>query len=771
MNRIITVLAIGICLVIALLSLRQVSNAAPDSSPQIDVSGVSNGGFEVSAYGSTAPAGWTTTNTRTRLINDPIGGCASVDNTPYGVLQTYTPGGVPINDDVVLLTYSGNATVSGVKYATGLKSLQLSMNATVSAANRYFVAYGPRTVSASFSATAGQVVTFEANGFASNSTSAASDMMLIQSYLINTSTCAITTTTGNGAAIDSSGGTGHFVQVSATIPSNGTYQLIVILGVFDKNGDSSAGGTLYVDSVTYGLAQNIKWTGSFANPYIGQTYDLSTMASAIDASLASTGLPLTFRALPTSVCSMTSVTTLRFNSPGTCFVMASQAGNATYAGAARLFSGKGSQVLRITITPTLTKTRTPTNTYTRSRTNTATKTRTSTSTPTNTLTPSNTSTASLTPSKTFTASRTPTITATFTKTHTSTKTSTITSTRTFTKTSTNTPTMTPTRTNTSTRTMVPVALKKAAIGNLFVLGLLHNDTLVTWGKNDFLQAQFVFVTPTSLPTNKRYLDVAAAIQSGYAVDINGILYLWGDNSQGELNAPVEARTDVRAVGAGGRFAFVIKNDGTVIGWGEDGDRQVADIPVGLNNVVQIDGGDRHSVALKNDGTVVSWGYSRGPLPDCLGQDSPVTVPVEYTDGSNPVIEVSAGQDHTLVIRADGTVDGWGCNDRGQLNIPAAATNVVSIAAGRKVSLAARADGSVVAWGLAEYRDFSAAGFGAPPAVVQVFPAAIDAVQVDSQNQNSIIGQRSGRVVVGGHLFLGVNLSRTPTKTATPSPTP
>ncbi|MFN5936249.1 MAG: hypothetical protein ACK46D_18345, partial [Roseiflexaceae bacterium] len=62
--------------------------------------------------------------------------------------------------------------------------------------------------------------------------------------------------------------------------------------------------------------------------------------------------------------------------------------------------------------------------------------------------------------------------------------------------------------------------------------------------------------------------------------------------------------------------------------------------------------------------------------------------------------------------------------------------------------------------------------------IQTFPAAVDAVLVDSYAQNSIIAKRDGRVLVGGRVgpgFYGVERSRThtrtATRTATATPTP
>jgi Regulator of chromosome condensation (RCC1) repeat len=63
-----------------------------------------------------------------------------------------------------------------------------------------------------------------------------------------------------------------------------------------------------------------------------------------------------------------------------------------------------------------------------------------------------------------------------------------------------------------------------------------------------------------------------------------------------------------------------------------------------------------------------------------------------------VVAISAGFSHSLALKADGTVIGWGDNDLGETNIPAGLTNVVAIAAGDEFSLALKADGTVVGWG-------------------------------------------------------------------------
>src|SRR5207249_12062467 len=62
------------------------------------------------------------------------------------------------------------------------------------------------------------------------------------------------------------------------------------------------------------------------------------------------------------------------------------------------------------------------------------------------------------------------------------------------------------------------------------------------------------------------------------------------------------------------------------------------------------------------------------------------------------VAVSGGEAHSLALKSDGTVIGWGDNSQGQITIPSGLTNAAAIDAGRYHSLALRSNGTVVAWG-------------------------------------------------------------------------
>lgn len=128
----------------------------------------------------------------------------------------------------------------------------------------------------------------------------------------------------------------------------------------------------------------------------------------------------------------------------------------------------------------------------------------------------------------------------------------------------------------------------------------------------------------------------------------------------------------------------------------------------LSNVTRLDAGLHHSVALTEDGQVLSWGNnSYGQLgARKIGgvRPTPKTVP-----GLRDIVQVVAGQDHSLALDTHGHVWSWGLNMSGQLGdgtntdngtprIVPGLGDIHTIAAGYRSSLAVKNDGTVWAWG-------------------------------------------------------------------------
>ncbi len=132
------------------------------------------------------------------------------------------------------------------------------------------------------------------------------------------------------------------------------------------------------------------------------------------------------------------------------------------------------------------------------------------------------------------------------------------------------------------------------------------------------------------------------------------------------------------------FHVRVARSNVVQAWGDNTFGQCA-VPAGLHDVVDLSAGQDHTLALRSDGTVVAWG--RNDHGQCA-------VPV----GLSGVVQVAAGADHSVALKADGSVVAWGLNTSGQCAVPAGLTGVGFVAAGGAHTIALKHDGTVVAWG-------------------------------------------------------------------------
>ena len=101
------------------------------------------------------------------------------------------------------------------------------------------------------------------------------------------------------------------------------------------------------------------------------------------------------------------------------------------------------------------------------------------------------------------------------------------------------------------------------------------------------------------------------------------------------------------------------------------------------NIIQVAAGELHTVGLKADRTVVAVGF-------CYFGECNV-------GGWTDIIQVAAGGEHTLGLKADGTVVAVGRNGYGQRNV-AGWTNITQVAAGGEHTLGLKFDRTVVAVG-------------------------------------------------------------------------
>ena len=222
--------------------------------------------------------------------------------------------------------------------------------------------------------------------------------------------------------------------------------------------------------------------------------------------------------------------------------------------------------------------------------------------------------------------------------------------------------------------------------------------------------------------------------------------------------------------AGDAFVLALKADGTVWSWGANGQGQLGNgnqtqqtSPVqvsGLTDVVAIAAGQQHALAAKRDGTVWAWGLNgSGQLAESTSVQRRTT-PTQIT-ALTDVIDVAAGEAHSLALQRDGTVCAWGSNFYGQIgngnnNTPQTTpqcltfTGITAIRAGAQHSIALKTDGeptgTVWAWGNNATRQIGDGTNVARNSPMQVFSGA---TQIGAAYEHSLALQSDGTVMVWG----------------------
>jgi alpha-tubulin suppressor-like RCC1 family protein len=243
------------------------------------------------------------------------------------------------------------------------------------------------------------------------------------------------------------------------------------------------------------------------------------------------------------------------------------------------------------------------------------------------------------------------------------------------------------------------AITSVAAGNSFSMAVRSDGTLWAWGLND--HGQLGDGTTTNRPTPIQvpgfsWLSVSAGQGFTVAAKSDGTAWAWGDNSSGQLgqgnlieqHSPVRIASlaNVREISVGYFHALARLSNGAVVGWGANwagqlGQGNVASpvtSPVlvststGLTDAVAISAGGGFSMAIQAGGTVFGWGSDfDGKLGDGDTTMADKLVPTRALLTRSPVtfvtgaVGVSAGAQHTLLLRSDGTVLGVGENDEGE----------------------------------------------------------------------------------------------------------
>lgn len=291
--------------------------------------------------------------------------------------------------------------------------------------------------------------------------------------------------------------------------------------------------------------------------------------------------------------------------------------------------------------------------------------------------------------------------------------------------------------------LAPSAMTAIAAGYQHTVTLKDDGTVWAWGWNllgalgyssvdcaNPVYGQF-FWTCSDVPTQLTGITGSVtAIAGGFdhtlAVTSDGQVWSWGRNDTGQLGTlNVSCNKSITQI-----LTIYDVTLGDLVFSPSDAACNTTPVPVNAipGTITAVSAGTRHSVALMSDGTVWTWGgnhygqlgYTPG-INSLTGTDScTITSSYKMTCSYDPkkvagldhIIAISAGSDHTLALKGDGTVWAWGYNKNGQLGtgsatgespiqIPAQVpglTGITAIAAGSYHSLALKNDGTAWAWG-------------------------------------------------------------------------
>ncbi|MGN0688416.1 MAG: Ig-like domain-containing protein [Oscillospiraceae bacterium] len=218
-------------------------------------------------------------------------------------------------------------------------------------------------------------------------------------------------------------------------------------------------------------------------------------------------------------------------------------------------------------------------------------------------------------------------------------------------------------------------------------------------------------------------DTIAAGDS-HSLVIKSDLSLWaaGSNEHGQLGAGadinftdgVKVMDHIVYVDAYGESSFAIDADGTLYGWGDNTSGQIDPAKIGqyiytptklMENVAAVSAGDSHTVAVTTDGVAYGWGSNAaGELGFTANASKNSAVKLMEN-----VKDIAAGDDFTLLVTGDGKLYASGDNGDGQFGLgnyrtyttftAVPMTDVCSVDAGSRHTVVLKDDGTVYAAGL------------------------------------------------------------------------
>jgi alpha-tubulin suppressor-like RCC1 family protein len=245
------------------------------------------------------------------------------------------------------------------------------------------------------------------------------------------------------------------------------------------------------------------------------------------------------------------------------------------------------------------------------------------------------------------------------------------------------------------KTFCKIAAGGAASANSFSLAIDKNGRVWGWGNNGVGQLGNNAIvsqrTPVSiLGATKTFCEISNGVNQAFAlaIDKNGRVWSWGVNGNGQLgnNSSLSQRTPVSVLGTvktfckvsvGGFHSLAIDKNGRLWAWGNNsngqlGNNQVANsifTPVSVLGAIKtfchIAGGNSQSVAIDKNGQAWGWGFNgSGQTGDGSATDR--LTPVSVAGQKKTFCKIASGNGVTLSIDNYGRLWAWGFNGNAQI---------------------------------------------------------------------------------------------------------